>query len=75
MVLKLCDLPGTVISGLVMRNILPFIFFALTLLSSCKIAGGIFKAGFWSAIILIAVVVFLIIYLIGKAKGGGGPKE
>jgi hypothetical protein len=44
-------------------------------MSSCKIAGGIFKAGFWSAIILIVAVVFLVIYLIGKAKGGGGSRE
>jgi len=53
-----------------MRNILPFVVFILAMLSSCQVAGGIFKAGFWSAIILIIVVVFLIIYLIGKAKGG-----
>jgi hypothetical protein len=58
-----------------MRSILPFILFALTLMSSCQIAGGIFKAGFWSAIILIVVIVFLIIYLVGKARGKGGSKE
>jgi hypothetical protein len=63
------------INVFVMRNILPFILSMLAFMSSCKIAGGIFKAGFWSAIILIVAVVLLIIYLVGKAKGKGGSKE
>ena len=37
-------------------------------LSSCEVVGGIFKAGFWSAIILIVVVVALILWLVGRGR-------
>lgn len=42
----------------------------ITLLSSCEVIGGIFKAGVWSGIIMVAVVVVLIIWLITKFMGG-----
>lgn len=41
----------------------------ITLLSSCEIVGGIFKAGFWTGAILIVVVI--VILVIGIAKLGG----
>lgn len=41
----------------------------MTLLSSCEIVGGIFKAGFWTGAILIVVVI--VILVIGIAKLGG----
>jgi hypothetical protein len=37
-------------------------------LSSCEVVGGIFKAGFWSAIIIVIVVVALIIWLVGRGR-------
>ena len=37
-------------------------------LSSCEIVGGIFKAGFWTAIILIVLVVALILWLVGRSR-------
>lgn len=37
-------------------------------LSSCEVVGGIFKAGFWTAIILIVVVVALILWIIGRRR-------
>lgn len=37
-------------------------------LSSCEIVGGIFKAGFWTAIILIVLVVGLILWLVGRGR-------
>jgi hypothetical protein len=37
-------------------------------LSSCEIVGGIFKAGFWTAIILIVLVIILILWLIRKMR-------
>ena len=37
-------------------------------LSSCEVIGGIFKAGFWTAIILVVLVVVIILWLIGKAR-------
>lgn len=38
------------------------------LLSSCEIIGGIFKAGVWTGILVVVIVVGLIIWLIGRAR-------
>lgn len=40
-------------------------------LSSCQIIGDIFKAGVWSGVILVVVVVGLVIFLLAKLFGGG----
>lgn len=45
------------------------LFLLITSLSSCELVEGIFKAGFWSAIILIIVVVAIIIFIARKAGG------
>jgi len=37
-------------------------------LSSCEAIGSIFKAGVWAGVIGIAVVVFLILWLIGRSR-------
>lgn len=37
-------------------------------LTSCEVVGGIFKAGFYSAFIVIAIVVILIIWLISRSR-------
>lgn len=34
--------------------------------SSCELIGDIFKAGFWSAFIVIGLVIGIIIYLVNK---------
>ncbi|GAA3919817.1 hypothetical protein GCM10022406_02830 [Hymenobacter algoricola] len=50
-------------------------FFALCLilltftLSSCELAGDIFKAGAWSAVIGIFLVVLLVGFIIRKMRG------
>lgn len=36
-------------------------------LSSCEVVGGIFKAGVWTGIIAVVLVVALIIWLISRA--------
>ncbi|GAB4092690.1 phosphatidate cytidylyltransferase [Flaviaesturariibacter terrae] len=36
--------------------------------TSCQVVGGIFKAGFWTAIILIVLVVGLILWLVGRGR-------
>jgi hypothetical protein len=52
-----------------MRNLqLALLSFAIILLSSCEVVGGIFKAGVWTGIIAVAFVVFLIIFLISRGK-------
>lgn len=37
--------------------------------SGCAIAGGIFKAGFWSGIIVVVLIVVGLVFIVGKARG------
>jgi hypothetical protein len=37
--------------------------------SGCNIIGGIFKAGFWSGIIVVVLIVVGIVFLVGKGRG------
>ena len=46
---------------------LSMIAMAMTL-SSCQVVGGIFKAGFWTAIIVVVVIVGLILWLVGRGR-------
>jgi cytosine/uracil/thiamine/allantoin permease len=41
-----------------------------TTLSSCELIEGIFKAGVWSGVIIVVIVLALIIWLISKVFGG-----
>lgn len=43
-----------------------FFVMLLTLLSGCEVIGGIFKAGVWSGIIIVVLIIALIIFVIGK---------
>lgn len=43
----------------------------ITLLSSCEVVGGIFKAGAYTGIIVVVVIVALVIWLISKFRGRG----
>lgn len=52
-------------------SILILFAFLTTSLSSCEVIGDIFKAGVWSGIIIVVVVLALIIWLISKVFGGG----
>lgn len=45
-----------------------FVLALATTLTSCEMIGGIFKAGFWTAIILVVLVVALILWLVNKAR-------
>ena len=40
--------------------------FLLASLSSCDLIGGIFEAGVWTGLILVAIVIALVIWLISK---------
>lgn len=39
-----------------------------TMLTSCELVEGIFKAGFYSAIIIIVIIVGLIIWLVSRFR-------
>jgi len=55
-----------------MKRYMPLALVALlaTTLSSCELVEGIFKAGIWTGVILVVVVVALIIWLAAKLFGG-----
>ncbi|MDF2850101.1 MULTISPECIES: hypothetical protein [Sphingobacterium] len=55
-----------------MKKIIPFALMSslLMLVSSCAAIEGIFKAGVWSGILLVVVVVAIVIWLISKLFGG-----
>lgn len=44
------------------------LFFLMTLLCSCSIVEGIFKAGVWIGIMASAVVIGLVIYIMMKMR-------
>jgi hypothetical protein len=46
-------------------HILPVLLLVVSL-TSCEAIGGIFKAGMWSGIIVVAIVVALIIFIITR---------
>jgi len=50
----------------------PHLFLALFLafaVSGCRIAGGIFKAGFWSGIVIVVLIAVGLMFAVGKMKG------
>lgn len=51
-------------------SLLPLLAILLSL-SSCQVIGDIFKAGVWSGVILVVIVVGLIIFILAKVMGGG----
>jgi cytosine/uracil/thiamine/allantoin permease len=57
-----------------MKKYIPVGLIALicTTLTSCELIEGIFKAGVWSGVIIVVIVLALIIWLISKIFGGKG---
>lgn len=48
---------------------LPLLLLILTLtLSSCELIGDIFQAGFWTAIVLVVLVIGLIIWILNRFR-------
>lgn len=45
------------------------LLFAVTLLSSCELAGDIFKAGAYTGIFIVVVIIALVIWLLSKFRG------
>jgi hypothetical protein len=57
---------------MIMKKYFPLAMVALlaTTLTSCDAIEGIFKAGLWSGIIIVVIVLALIIWIISKIFGG-----
>jgi hypothetical protein len=54
------------------RTVIPQVFLVLVLalaVSGCELAGGIFKAGFWTGIILVALIAVGLMVLVTKMRG------
>jgi hypothetical protein len=54
-----------------MKRLLPLLLLTLAL-GGCSIIGGIFKAGFWTAIILVVLVIALVGW-VARSAGRRGP--
>lgn len=52
-------------------NLMLLLVSTTLLLSSCDLVAGIFEAGVWAGIILVAVVIGLLIWLVRKLGGRG----
>jgi hypothetical protein len=51
------------------NKILLVMFVALTaMLSSCEIAGGIFKAGMWVGVVVVVLIIAIVLWLINKVR-------
>lgn len=44
------------------------IAFIIIFLPSCQVIGGIFKAGMWSGIFIVVLIIALIVYLISRGS-------
>ena len=55
-----------------MKKYLPLalVAFLATTLTSCAAIEGIFKAGLWSGIIIVVLVLALLIWIVSKIFGG-----
>jgi hypothetical protein len=48
-------------------NIITVLLIAI-IFSSCAVVGGIFKAGVWTGILIVAAIIGLIIFLISRSS-------
>jgi hypothetical protein len=46
------------------------ILLLMTLLNSCTVVAGIFKAGVWVGVLIVVAIIALVIFIISKASGG-----
>ncbi len=40
-----------------------------TATAGCELVGDIFQAGIWVGVIMVALAVFLVLWLVGKVRG------
>ena len=49
--------------------LLSFLLIMSVMLSGCEVIGGIFKAGMWTATIIIVLIIAIVIWIISKMSG------
>lgn len=52
----------------VSRLLVVLLLLSATAASGCRLAAGIFKAGFWSGIIVVLFIVVGVLFLVRKAR-------
>ena len=52
----------------VSRILVLLLLLSATAASGCRIAAGIFKAGFWSGIIVVVLIVVGVLFLLRKVR-------
>lgn len=51
------------------RLLMLLLLTASVLAAGCSVVGGIFKAGLWVGVIMVVLVIALIMFIVGKARG------
>lgn len=51
------------------RLMLLLLVVASVLASGCAVVGGIFKAGVWVGVIMVVLVLAIVMFVVGKARG------
>lgn len=51
------------------RVMLLLLVVASVLASGCAVVGGIFKAGVWVGVIMVVLVLAVVMFIVGKARG------
>ncbi|TZF86118.1 phosphatidate cytidylyltransferase (plasmid) [Pedobacter sp. BS3] len=54
--------------NLLTKSYLAIAVLAVCLLSSCEVIGGIFKAGFYTALIGVVIVIAIIIWIVSALR-------
>lgn len=49
-------------------SLISMLFFVVITMSSCDAITGIFKAGMWTAVIIIVAIVALILYFVNRGR-------
>lgn len=50
------------------KMLIPFLFFVMIYLSSCSVIGGIFKAGAYTGIIAVVVIIIVIALIFARLR-------
>ena len=49
-------------------NLAVMLGFLTVTLTSCEAIGSIFKAGMWTGLIIVAIIIAIILYFVNKSK-------